>query len=148
MAVFDVYVRAFIMSVTKLLAASALVTVGGCFLTGFTLTSILAWMIVTTVVQVVAYNILQEMQGRKNLRAEFLAEQVAREAAERRLPYPIKCSFCGESNDVGISFIQDNQFVCKKCKGANAVHIQFLSARVTEPMSTHTPTTEIDIPEL
>ncbi len=90
--------------------------------------------ILTTIAQISINNMIIGVSNKKNKEVEILAQQVLREASERRLPYTLRCAYCSEVNTIGISFVSDNTFVCDKCKQPNKVYIQFTTARVTIPL--------------
>lgn len=91
--------------------------------------------IVVTVAQFAATSIIRELSDRRNQKAEFLAEQVLREAAQRKLPYDLNCAYCSTLNRIGISFTEENIFDCTKCKQPNKVYIQFSTIRITTPLT-------------
>ncbi len=85
--------------------------------------------------QVAGHNIVMLISDRRNNTAEFLAEQVLREASQRKLPYELNCAYCNTLNRVGISFINENIFTCSKCNQPNKVFIQFETVRITTPLT-------------
>lgn len=87
-----------------------------------------------TVCQIALSSLFSILKTNKDNKAEFLAKQVLKEASQRRMPFNVSCAYCGESNMIGISFTEDNSFVCAKCNSPNKVYIQFSTVRVTTPL--------------
>ena len=104
-----------------------------------------AMLILTIVAQFAINTIVMGISDRKNKEAEFLAQQVLREASERQMPYELNCAYCNVLNRVGISFNAENGFVCKGCNEPNKVYIQFSVVRVTTPLTQKENTEFIDI---
>ena len=90
-------------------------------------------------------SIVMGITSKKNKEAEFLAEQVLKEASERRLPYNLNCAYCNTLNRVGISFINENIFDCSHCQQPNKVFIQFTTTRITTPITSKGDTNFIDM---
>ena len=127
-------VAVFLQALMKLCAYSTVVGVGlGVAFHSWT-TGILCF-IVACVAQVAGHNIAMVISERKNKTAEFLAEQVLKEAAQRKLPYELNCAYCSTLNRVGVSFIEENIFTCTKCHQANKLYIQFTTVRITAPLT-------------
>jgi hypothetical protein len=87
------------------------------------------------ILQFVINYFIEMLAARRNTKAEFLAAQVLKEAAERQLPYDLNCAYCNTLNRVGISFNYENTFECMSCKQPNKVYIQFTTVRLTMPLT-------------
>lgn len=91
--------------------------------------------IITIIAQFSINAIVMGISDHKNKEAEFLAQQVIREASQRQLPYDLNCAYCNSPNRVGISFTEENVFDCVKCEQPNKVYIQFSTVRITTPLT-------------
>lgn len=91
--------------------------------------------IMVIILQFAGNSIITSLAERRNQEAEFLAQQVLREASERKLPYNLNCAYCNTLNRVGVSFTFENSFNCSACNQPNKVYIQFSTVRVTTPLS-------------
>lgn len=47
---------------------------------------------------------------------------------------PINCGHCGTKNELEID-LTDTEFRCPNCKKYNGIHINFMAAAITEPVS-------------
>lgn len=102
--------------------------------------------IMSIAIQFAANSMLLTFSDRRNTKAEFLAQQVLREAAERRLPFDLNCAYCNTLNHAGISFNNENTFTCTQCQQPNKVFLQFSVARITTPLTSKEDTsTFIDL---
>lgn len=50
---------------------------------------------------------------------------------------PINCGHCGSKNELEID-LTDTEFKCSNCKKYNGIHINFMAAAITEPVSDNT----------
>jgi len=91
--------------------------------------------IVACAAQIAGHNIAMLISDSRNKTAEFLAEQVLREASQRKLPYELNCAYCNVLNRVGVSFIDETIFNCTGCNQPNKVFIQFTTVRITTPLT-------------
>ena len=91
--------------------------------------------ILAVVAQFAISSLVGALADKKNKEAEFLAEQVVREAIDRKLPFDLNCAYCNKMNRVGISFYDENAFDCAECKQPNKVYIQFTTVRLTVPLT-------------
>ena len=103
--------------------------------------------IVAIVGQYAINAIVSTISNNRNKEAEFLAQQVLKEAAERKLPYDLRCAYCSTLNRVGISFNSENTFICTECSQPNKVYLQFTTMRITTPLTQNGTSTFIDIPD-
>lgn len=90
--------------------------------------------IIAIIAQFAINSMFTDIAARKNKEADFLAQQVLKEAAERQLPYDLNCAYCNVLNRVGVSFINENVFNCSSCKQPNKIYIQFTTVRITTPL--------------
>jgi len=90
--------------------------------------------ILTIAIQWIVDYMIRSISSLKNRDAEFIADQVLKEAAERQLPYNLNCAYCNSENRVGISFNNENIFNCESCRQPNKVYIQFTTSRITTPL--------------
>jgi hypothetical protein len=105
---------------------------------GFIVGSIVSGIVATIIVIIAQFagnSIISSLADRRNKEAEFLAQQVLREASDRQLPYDLNCAYCSSLNRIGVSFTSENSFNCAKCNQPNKVYIQFSTVRVTTPLS-------------
>lgn len=102
---------------------------------------------ISIVAQFAINSMFQASMDRKNKNAEFLAEQVLREAAERQMPFDLNCAYCNTLNRIGISFSSENSFNCTSCRQPNKVYIQFSTVRITTPLTQKGSTTYVDMDE-
>jgi len=91
--------------------------------------------LIVFVLQYAISAIVSGISDRRNTDAEFLAEQVLKEASERRLPYNLNCAYCNAANKAGVSFIHETIFDCTSCKQPNKVYVQFSTVRLTTPLT-------------
>lgn len=114
-------------------AVSSVLGVCTWYITGkFSSGIVMAFM--SIVAQFALSSIVYTLSENKNKKAEFLAEQILKEAADRQLPYDINCAYCNRLNRAGISFNSENSFICTECKQPNKVYIQFSAVRITTPL--------------
>jgi hypothetical protein len=105
---------------------------------GFITHSIINGALTTVAVIVLQFalnEIISTLAARKNKDADFLAQQVLREASERQLPFDLNCAYCNTLNRVGISFNSENIFTCTQCQQLNKAYIQFSVVRVSTPLT-------------
>jgi hypothetical protein len=121
-------------SVAIVLFISLSIGCGVGYITGSVGKGIVASLIVI-VLQYALSSIVVGISERKNTEAEFLAEQVLKEASERRLPYNLNCAYCNTTNKAGVSFTRENIFDCASCKQPNKVYVQFSTVRMTTPLT-------------
>jgi hypothetical protein len=95
----------------------------------------LVWFLMMVVLQFAASYMIGGITYKRNAEAEFLAEQVLKEASQMRIPYDLNCAYCNTLNRVGVSFNSENVFECVNCKQPNKVYIQFSTVRLTTPLS-------------
>ena len=95
----------------------------------------IAMFVLAIIFQFAINSMFMGISDRKNKEAEFLAQQVLREAAERKMPYDLKCAYCNALNRVGISFIDESTFICTACKQPNKIYLQFSVVRITTPLT-------------
>ena len=95
----------------------------------------IAMFVLAIIFQFAINSMFMGISDRKNKEAEFLAQQVLREAAERKMPYDLNCAYCNALNRVGISFIDESTFICTACKQPNKIYLQFSVVRITTPLT-------------
>ncbi len=137
-------INIFITALLKILGVALVCGVGIGIITKSIIAGI-AMFIVAIVIQFAANAMIIGIASKKNKEAEFLAEQVLKEASERRLPYNLNCAYCNTLNRVGISFVNENIFDCSHCQQPNKVFIQFTTTRITTPITSKGDTTFIDM---
>lgn len=91
--------------------------------------------IMSIIAQFAINSIVSSISDKKNKEAEFLAQQVLKEASERKLPYDLNCAYCNTINRVGISFDNENVFECSACEQPNKIYLQFTTVRITAPLT-------------
>jgi len=91
--------------------------------------------IAALILQYAMSSIVSSISARKNEEAEFLAQQVLKEASERKMPYTLNCAYCNTQNRSGISFTHENIFDCTSCNQPNKVYVQFSTVRLTTPLT-------------
>lgn len=47
---------------------------------------------------------------------------------------PINCGHCGKKNEIELD-LTDTEFTCQICKKHNGIHVNFMAAAITEPIS-------------
>lgn len=130
----NLLIWAFIRSILIILGISITCGAGTGYITHNWLAGIIAF-IVTTAIQFAANSIMLTYSDRRNKEADFLAQQVLKEASERELPFDLNCAYCNTLNRVGISFNDENTFTCTQCQQPNKVYLQFSVVRITTPLT-------------
>lgn len=121
-------------SIAIVLGVAITLAVGTGFIAGSFVAGLV--MFVMAIVAQFAINaITLGVSDRKNQEAEFLAAQVLKEAAERKMPYNLNCAYCNTTNRIGISFDAENIFNCISCQQPNKVYVQFSTVRITTPLT-------------
>lgn len=46
---------------------------------------------------------------------------------------PLNCAHCGHKNEIEID-LSDTEYRCENCKRYNGIHVNFMSAAITEPI--------------
>jgi hypothetical protein len=123
-----------IRSILITLSISGAVGVGAWYLTGDIIKGTVAGVLMI-IIQISLASIINGISAKRNNEAEYLAEQVLREASERKIPYNLNCAYCNQMNRAGISFNSENIFECDSCKQPNKVYIQFSTVRLTSPLA-------------
>ena len=95
----------------------------------------MAMFVMSVIAQFAINSMFMGISDRRNKEAEFLAEQVLREASERQMPYDLNCAYCNALNRTGISFNNETTFNCVSCQQPNKVYIQFSVVRITTPLT-------------
>lgn len=124
--------KIFLTSILKVICVSAIIS-AAFFLVLESFKIFISIFVIATIVQFVISQFIFSYTSRKNREAEYVAMQVLKEAAERRLPFDLTCAYCGFYNRVGVSFSDENVFECTECKKINKIYIQFTTARITYP---------------
>jgi len=57
----------------------------------------------------------------------------------KRYIVPLKCSHCSHVNEIATD-LQQSEFQCTNCLKYNGVHVNFMCAAITEPISMNEPT--------
>jgi hypothetical protein len=135
----------FFKSIAIILFVAGMIGGGIGFVTGSIASGIVSFVMVI-IAQFAGNSIVSTLADRRNKEAEFLAQQVLREASELKLPYNLNCAYCNALNRIGISFVAENSFSCSQCNQPNKVYIQFSTVRVTTPL-TQKDTPIIDVEE-
>lgn len=52
----------------------------------------------------------------------------------RKYLIPLNCGHCGYKNEIEID-LTDNEFQCSNCLKNNGIHVNFMAAAITEPIS-------------
>lgn len=123
-----------IRSILITLSISGMVGAGTWYLTGDIIKGVVSGVLMV-IIQISLASIINGISAKRNTEAEYLAEQVLREAGERKIPYNLNCAYCNTMNRSGISFNSENIFECDSCKQPNKVYIQFSTVRLTSPLA-------------
>lgn len=121
-------------SILIVFSVSLFISMGVGFITQSFIRGIVAF-VITTIAQFALNALFLNISDRRNKTAEFLAQQILTEAKERRMPFILNCAYCNTPNQAGISFTDENSFICVKCQQPNKVYIQFTTVRVTTPIA-------------
>jgi hypothetical protein len=86
------------------------------------------WLIVT--IQFLAPVIWDRLYDSRKL-VEALNEYRAK--PYRKYSIPLNCTHCNAKNEVEID-LTDTEFRCENCKKFNGIHVNFMTAAITEPL--------------
>jgi len=51
----------------------------------------------------------------------------------RKYSIPLNCTYCNAKNEIEID-LTDTEFKCENCKKFNGIHVNFMTAAITEPI--------------
>ena len=119
--------------IAKSLGLTILVSVSvAFFLVSFNI-NFWASVLLVTVIQIIAWNIFQQIEQKKALREREADELKLIESLSKQSTI-ISCVSCDKPNVVPIRFDEDNVFECIECNKKNAIYINLEAVSITTPL--------------